>query len=56
MEITAVKQEILDLTTTVKQEMLDLKNDFKNLKEDLIMLKIDKSLDQQINNEQDEWQ
>ena len=46
----------------MKQEMIDLKNEFKNIKNDnynikqeLIMLKIDKSLDyQQIDNEQDE--
>ena len=44
--------------TVVKQEMLDLKNEFKkkndnqNIKQELIMLKIDKSLDpQQIDNE-----
>ena len=51
LEITTVKQEMLDLITSVKQEMFDLKNDFKNLKEDLILLKIDKSLDQQIDND-----
>ena len=46
----------------MKQEMIDLKNEFKNIKNDnynikqeLIMLKIDKNLDhQQIDNEQDE--
>ena len=46
----------------MKQEMIDLKNEFKNIKNDnynikqeLIMLRIDKSLDyQQIDNEQDE--
>ena len=52
------KQEI----TIVKQEIIELKNKFKNIKSDnnelrqeLLHLKIDKNLDkQQSNNEQDE--
>ena len=50
-EITIVKQEMIDL----KIEFKNIKNDNHNIKQELIMLKIDKSLDhQQINNEQDE--
>ena len=50
-EITIVKQEMIDL----KNEFKNIKNDNHNIKQELIMLKIDKSLDhQQINNEQDE--
>ena len=48
MEITVVKQEMLDL----KNEFKNIKNDNQNIKQELIMLKIDKSLDpQQIDNE-----
>ena len=51
LEITVVKQEMLDL----KNEFKNIKNDNQNIKQELIMLKIDKSLDhQQIDNEQDE--
>ena len=50
-DITIVKQEIIDL----KNEFKNIKNDNHNIKQELIMLKIDKSLDhQQISNEQDE--
>ena len=50
-EITIVKQEMIDL----KNEFKNIKNDNYNIKQELIMLKIDKSLDhQQIDNEQDE--
>ena len=50
-EITIVKQEMIDL----KIEFKNIKNDNHNIKQELIMLKFDKSLDhQQINNEQDE--
>ena len=50
-EITIVKQEMIDL----KIEFKNIKNDNHNIKQELIMLKIDKSLNhQQINNEQDE--
>ena len=48
LEITVVKQEMLDL----KNEFKNLKNDNQNIKEELIMLKIDTSLDHQIDNEQ----
>ena len=37
----------------LKNEFKNLKDDNQNIKEDLIMLKIDKSLDQQIANEHD---
>ena len=50
-EITIVKQEMLDL----KNEFKNIKNDNYNIKQELIMLKIDKSLDNpQIDTEQDE--
>ena len=50
-EITIVKQEIIDL----KNEFRNIKNDNDNIKQELIMLKIDKSLDKsQSDNEQDE--
>ena len=50
-EITIVKQEMIDL----KNEFKYIKNDNNNIKQELITLKIDKSLDhQQIDNEQDE--
>ena len=51
LEITVVKQEMLDL----KNEFKNIKNSNQNIKQELIMLKIDKGLDhQQIDNEQDE--
>ena len=47
LEITIVKQEMLDL----KNEFKNIKNDNQNIKQELIMLKIDKSLDhQQVDN------
>ena len=50
-EITIIKQEMIDL----KNEFKNIKNDNYNIKQELIMLKIDKSLyHQQIDNEQDE--
>ena len=50
-EITIVKQEMINL----KNEFKNIKNDNYNIKQELIMLKIDKSLEhQQIDNEQDE--
>ena len=50
-EITIVKQEMIDL----KNEFKNIKNDNYNIKQELIMLKIDKSLDKQhSDNEQDE--
>ena len=50
-EITIVKKEMIDL----KNEFKNIKNDNHNIKQELIMLKIDKNLDhQQINDEQDE--
>ena len=50
-EITTVKQEIIDL----KNEFKNIKSDNYNIKQELIMLKIDKNLDkQQFDNEQDE--
>ena len=50
-EITIVKKEMIDL----KNEFRNIKNDNHNIKQELIMLKIDKSLDKpHSNNEQDE--
>ena len=50
-EITIVKQEMIDL----KNEFKNIKNDNYNIKQELIMLKINKSLDKpQSDNEQDE--
>ena len=50
-EITIVKQEMIDL----KNEFKNIKNDNYNIKQELIMLRIDKSLDKpQSDNEQDE--
>ena len=49
-EITIVKQEMIDL----KNEFKNIKNDNHNIKQELIILKIDKNLDkQQSDNEQD---
>ena len=51
LEITVVKQEMLDL----KNEFKNIKIDNQNIKQELIMLKIDKSLDhQQIDYDKDE--
>ena len=50
-EIIVVKQEIIEL----KNEFKNIKSDNNNLKQELLLLKIDKNLDkQQSNNEQDE--
>ena len=50
-EITIVKQEIIEL----KNEFKNFKSDNHNIKQQLLLLKIDKNLDkQQSNNEQDE--
>ena len=50
-EITIVKQEIIEL----KNEFKNFKSDNHNIKQELLLLKIDKNLDkQQSNNEQDE--
>ena len=50
-EITIVKQEMIEL----KNEFKNIKNDNYNIKQELIMLKIDKSLNNpQIDNGQDE--
>ena len=50
-EITIIKQEMIDL----RNEFKNIKNDNYNIKQELIMLKIDKSLDKpQSDNEQDE--
>ena len=50
-EITVVKQEIIEL----KNEFKSIKSDKYNLKQELLLLKIDKNLDQnQYDNEQDE--
>ena len=50
-EITIVKQEMIDL----RNEFKNIKNDNYNIKQELIILKIDKSLDKpQSDNEQDE--
>ena len=50
-EITIVKQEMIDL----KIEFKNIKNGNHNIKQELLMLKIDKNIDhQQINNQQDE--
>ena len=50
-EITVVKQEIIEL----KNEFKNIKSDNNNLKQELLLLKIDKNLDkQQSDNEQDE--
>ena len=51
-EITIVKQEIIDL----KNEFKNIKSDNLNIKQELFLLKIDKNLDkQQSDNEQDEY-
>ena len=50
-EIIVVKQEIIEL----KNEFKNIKSDNNNLKQELLLLKIDKNLDKnQSNNEQDE--
>ena len=50
-EITIVKQEIIDL----QNEFKNIKSDNHNIKQELFLLKIDKNLDkQQSDNEQDE--
>ena len=50
-EITIIKQEMIDL----RNEFKNIKNDNYNIKQELIILKIDKSLDKpQSDNEQDE--
>ena len=50
-EITIVKQEIIDL----KNEFKNIKSDNHNIKQELFLLKIDKNLDkQQSDKEQDE--
>ena len=50
-EITIVKQEIIEL----KNEFKNLKSDNNDLKQELLLLKIDKNLDkQQSDNEQEE--
>ena len=50
-EIIVVKQEIIEL----KNEFKNIKSDNNNLKQELLLLKIDKSLDKyQFDNEQDE--
>ena len=42
--------------TIVKQEIIELKNEFKTIKQELLLLKIDKNLEkQQSDNEQDEY-
>ena len=50
-EITIVKQEIIEL----RNELKNIKSDNHNIKQELILLKIDKNIDkQQSDNEQDE--
>ena len=50
-EITIVKQEIIEL----KNKFKNIKSDNHNIKQELFLLKIDKNLDkQQSDNEQDE--
>ena len=50
-EITIVKQEIIEL----RNELKNIKSDNHNIKKELILLKIDKNIDkQQSDNEQDE--
>ena len=50
-EITIVKQEIIEL----KNKFKNIKSDNHNIKQEFLLLKIDKNLDkQQFDNEQDE--